>query len=96
VPLKESGATLYQRTRQFRVYRSDVVPGFVQTPGYATALLTTIATFRGTPDGVREAVDTRMRRNSVIREGDHRFATVLEESVLRYRIGALPGQEPVG
>lgn len=28
-----------------------------------------------------------MRRNSVIREGDHRFAIVLEESVLRYRIG---------
>ncbi|GAB2968603.1 helix-turn-helix transcriptional regulator [Streptomyces pseudoechinosporeus] len=85
--LQESGATLYQRTRHFRVYCSDVVPGFLQTPGYATALLRSIATFRGTPDDVSEAVEARMRRNSVIREGDHRFAIVLEESVLRYRIG---------
>lgn len=85
--LQESGATLYQRTRHFRVYCSDVVPGFLQTPGYATALLKSIATFRGTPDDVIEAVEARMRRNSVIREGDHRFAIVLEESVLRYRIG---------
>ncbi|WP_405906330.1 helix-turn-helix transcriptional regulator [Streptomyces sp. NBC_00828] len=85
--LQESGATLYERTRQFRVYCSDVVPGFLQTPGYATALLSAIAVFRGTPDDVSEAVDARMRRNSVIREGDHTFAIVLEESVLRYRIG---------
>jgi transcriptional regulator with XRE-family HTH domain len=85
--LQESGAGLYERTRQFRVYCSDVVPGFLQTPGYATALLSTIAAFRGTPDDVSDAVEARMRRNSVIREGDHRFAIVIEESVLRYRIG---------
>ncbi|WP_031480960.1 helix-turn-helix domain-containing protein [Streptomyces bicolor] len=85
--LQESGANLYERTRQFRVYCSDVVPGFLQTPGYATALLKSIATFRGTPDDVTEAVEARMRRNSVIHQGDHRFAIVLEESVLRHRIG---------
>jgi hypothetical protein len=85
--LQESGASLYERTRQFRVYCSDVVPGFLQTPGYAAALLSSIAAFRGTPDDVSEAVTARMKRNSVIREGDHRFALVLEESVLRYRIG---------
>ncbi|MEU6415996.1 helix-turn-helix domain-containing protein [Streptomyces spiralis] len=85
--LQESGASLYQRTRHFRVYCSDVVPGFLQTPGYATALLESIAAFRGTPDDVNEAVAARMRRNSVIRKGAHRFAIVLEESVLRYRIG---------
>lgn len=28
-----------------------------------------------------------MRRNSVIREGDHRLTILVEESVLRYRIG---------
>ncbi|WP_155053867.1 helix-turn-helix domain-containing protein [Streptomyces blattellae] len=85
--LQQSGATLYQHTRQFRVYCSDVVPGFLQTPGYATTLLKSIAAFRGTPDDVNHAVEARMRRNSVVREGDHRFAIVLEESVLRYRIG---------
>ncbi|MFJ4781816.1 helix-turn-helix domain-containing protein [Streptomyces sp. NPDC088794] len=85
--LQESGADLYQRTRNFRVYTSDVIPGFLQTPGYATALLKSIASFRGTPDDVSEAVQARIRRNSVVREGDHRFAIVLEESVLRHRIG---------
>ncbi|MEU5290976.1 helix-turn-helix domain-containing protein [Streptomyces umbrinus] len=85
--LQESGATLYERTRQFRVYCSDVVPGFLQTPGYASALLTSITAFRGTPDDVSRAVEARMRRNSVVREGDHRFALVIEESVLRHRIG---------
>ncbi|MFH8749881.1 helix-turn-helix domain-containing protein [Streptomyces rimosus] len=85
--LQESGAPLYRRTRRFRVYCSDVVPGSLQTPGYAAALLGTIAAFRETPDDVSDALDARMRRNSVLREGDHRFAMVLEESVLRYRMG---------
>ncbi|MCP3819086.1 helix-turn-helix transcriptional regulator [Streptomyces sp. A3M-1-3] len=85
--LQESGATLYERTGRFRVYCSDVVPGFLQTPGYATALLSSIASLRGTPDDVSDAVAARMRRNRVVREGDHRFSIVLEESVLRYRIG---------
>lgn len=85
--LQESGADLYARTRLFRVYCSDVVPGFLQTPGYATALLASIASFRGTPDDVSQAVDARMRRNSVVRKGDHRFALVIEEAVLRHRIG---------
>ncbi|MFI6661511.1 helix-turn-helix domain-containing protein [Streptomyces sp. NPDC050523] len=85
--LQESGASLYQRTRLFRIYCSDVIPGFLQTPGYATALLQSIAAFRGTPDDVNQAVQARMRRNTVTREGDHRFAIILEESVLHYRIG---------
>ncbi|MGY6026905.1 helix-turn-helix domain-containing protein [Streptomyces spinosirectus] len=85
--LQESGTSLYQRTRHFRIYCSDVIPGVLQTPGYATALLTSIAAFRGTPDDVNQAVQARVRRNAVTRQGDHRFAILLEESVLRYRIG---------
>jgi hypothetical protein len=84
--LQEAGATLYERTRLFRVYCSDVVPGFLQTPEYATALLSSIAAFRRTPDDVSEAVAARMERNRVIREGHHQFSIVLEESVLRYRV----------
>lgn len=85
--LAESSAKLYERTRLFRVYASHVMPGYLQTPGYATALLRTIAGFRGTPDDVREAVEVRMRRARVIHEGDHRFATLIEENVLSHRIG---------
>ncbi|MFB6876886.1 helix-turn-helix domain-containing protein [Streptomyces sp. NPDC056323] len=86
--LQESGVPLYEKTRKFHVYCSNVVPGFFQTPGYATALLTSIAKFRGTPDDVADAVTARMNRSHVVREGDHRFAVLIEESVLRYRIGS--------
>lgn len=85
--LAETSAKLYERTRLFRVYASHVVPGYLQTPGYATALMHTIAAFRGTPDDVSEAVEVRMRRARVIHEGDHRFATLIEENVLNHRVG---------
>ncbi|MEV0117578.1 helix-turn-helix transcriptional regulator [Streptomyces sp. NPDC050844] len=84
--LQESTGSLYQRTHTFRVYVSDVIPGFLQTPGYATALLASIADFRGTLDDVSDAVAARMRRNEVLSNGAHRFSFVLEESVLRYRL----------
>lgn len=44
--LQESTGDLYQQTKLFRVYVSDVIPGFLQTPGYAAALLSSIADFR--------------------------------------------------
>ncbi|GHC62609.1 helix-turn-helix domain-containing protein [Streptomyces flavofungini] len=84
--LQESTGDLYQQTKSFRVYVSDVIPGFLQTPGYASALLSSIADFRGTPDDVSEAVAARIRRNEVLSKGGRRFSFVLEESVLRYRL----------
>ncbi|MBT2876464.1 MULTISPECIES: helix-turn-helix domain-containing protein [Streptomyces] len=84
--LQESTGDLYQETRTFRTYVSDVIPGFLQTPGYAAALLSSIADFRGTPDDVSDAVAARMRRNEVLSNGARRFSFVMEESVLRYRL----------
>ncbi|MDQ0943177.1 hypothetical protein QFZ67_004882 [Streptomyces sp. V1I1] len=85
--LQQASLPLYKRTKHFKVYCSNVVPGFLQTPGYATALLRAIATFRGFPDDVAEAVSARMDRSRLVREGNRRFAIVIEETVLRYRIG---------
>lgn len=85
--LQTANANLFERTRLFKVYCSNVVPGFLQTPGYATALLRSIATFRGLPDDVADAVAARVDRSRIIREGHHRFAIVLEEAVLGYRLG---------
>ncbi|WP_030793904.1 helix-turn-helix domain-containing protein [Streptomyces sp. NRRL S-920] len=84
--LQESTGDLYQQTKVFRVYVSDVIPGFLQTPGYASVLLSSIADFRATPDDVSDAVAARIRRNEVLRKGGRRFSFVLEESVLRYRL----------
>ncbi|MET9483272.1 helix-turn-helix transcriptional regulator [Streptomyces sp. NPDC006638] len=85
--LQEAGAPLYESTERFRVYCSDVVPGFLQTSDYAAALLTSIMSFRGVRDDVEEAVAARLRRNRVVHEERRRFSFVMEESVLRYRIG---------
>jgi hypothetical protein len=85
---QESRRPLYERTRYFKVYCSTVVPGFLQTPEYASALLSAITSFRGTPDDVDEAVQARMRRNRIVHSPEHRFAVVVEESVLRYQLGS--------
>lgn len=86
--LQESRVPLYERTRLFRTYSSHVMPGLLQTPEYADALLSNIARFHGTPNDVDEAVQARMDRSHIIREGRHRFVMLIEESVLRYRIGS--------
>ncbi|MEV7782120.1 helix-turn-helix transcriptional regulator [Kitasatospora sp. NPDC088351] len=93
--VQESYVPLYERTRLFRVYCSNVIPGLLQTEAYATALLTNITRFHRTPNDVAKAVAARLARSHVVREGDHRFAVLVEESVLRYRIGdaeAMTGQ----
>ncbi|MFE2758712.1 helix-turn-helix domain-containing protein [Streptomyces halstedii] len=82
----EQTVPLYQRTRSFRVYASNVMPGMLQTAGYATGLLRAITAFQGTPDDVADAVAARLVRSRVIHEGDHRFALLLEEAVLHYRV----------
>ncbi|MCH0538440.1 helix-turn-helix transcriptional regulator [Streptomyces sp. MUM 203J] len=82
----EQTVPLYQRTRCFRVYASNVVPGMLQTAEYAAGLLRSITDFQETPDDVAEAVQARLRRSRVVREGDHRFGLLLEEAVLRYRV----------
>lgn len=85
--LQEARGTLYERTKVFKVYMSTVVPGFLQTPGYARALMSAITEFQGTPDDVEMAVTARMNRNRVVGSEGRRFTMLLEESVLRYRIG---------
>jgi hypothetical protein len=85
--VQQSRAALYDRTRLMRVYCSNVIPGLFQTPGYAHALLTAITTFQRTPDDVDQAVAARIARNHVLTEGEHRFAVLIEEAALRYRVG---------
>lgn len=85
--LQKTSVPLYERTTHFRVYCSNVVPGFLQTPGYATALLRSIAAFRGLPDDVDQAVAARLDRSQIIRKRGKQFAIVIEESVLRHQLG---------
>ncbi|MFD3665781.1 helix-turn-helix domain-containing protein [Streptomyces sp. NPDC058659] len=76
---------LHAQTRICRVYLSNVPPGFLQTPAFATALMNQITRFQGTPDDVAEAVAARVARSRFLYEGGHRYVVLMEESVLRFR-----------
>lgn len=84
---QEDALLLIEHTRVQRAYVSNVVPGFLQTIGYATALLRAITQFQGTPDDVEAAVRSRTQRERALHGSERRFVVLMEESVLRYRIG---------
>jgi transcriptional regulator with XRE-family HTH domain len=79
---------VYDRTRVFRSYQSHVLPGFLQTREYAEALLGIIAAVHGAPDDSPEAAEARVVRSRVLRDPGKQFTFVVEEPVLRYRIGS--------
>jgi len=87
---QEARLPLYERTRRFRAYSSWLVPGLIQTRAYTTAALQAIQQRRALVDDVAQAVAARIARQHVLHEGDHRFAFLIEESVLRGGIGG-PG-----
>jgi transcriptional regulator with XRE-family HTH domain len=86
--LQDSAVQFFRDTRLFRVYSSTMVPGLLQTEGYAAALLSTIADFREIPvnDGA-EAAAARVARSRVVHEPGHRFVFLIEESALHYQLG---------
>ena len=63
-------------------------PGPLQTAAYIRALLKAVRDRRpNLIDDVEDAVQVRVARQHVTYEGDHEFAIVLEENVLRHQIG---------
>ncbi|MFE2494012.1 helix-turn-helix domain-containing protein [Streptomyces scopuliridis] len=86
--LQDSWVQFFHDTRLFRVYSSTMVPGLLQTEGYAAALLSAIADFRDIPrnDGAEAAV-ARIERSRVIHEPGHRFVLLVEEAALTYQLG---------
>ncbi|WP_214413783.1 helix-turn-helix domain-containing protein [Sphaerisporangium fuscum] len=84
--LQETRVSLYEQTRLFRFYCSQFIPWPLQTPGYMRAVLSAFAEFHEAPRDIDEAVEARAARSRLLYEGDHRFAMVVEESVLHDRI----------
>lgn len=85
--LQNSYVPLFKSTKLFRVYSPTMVPGLLQTEGYALGLMSSITRFRDIPNDVAEAVAARLERSRIIHEPRHRFAMVIEEPVLYYRLG---------
>ncbi|WP_407560678.1 helix-turn-helix domain-containing protein [Streptomyces sp. 184] len=85
--LQESYVPLFKATELFRVYSASLVPGFLQTEGYATGVLSSVARLQDIPDDVSDAVAARLERSRIIQEPGHRFVLLIEEAVLRYKVG---------
>ncbi|MDX3771973.1 MULTISPECIES: helix-turn-helix transcriptional regulator [unclassified Streptomyces] len=86
--LQDSAVTFFHQTQLFRVYSSSLVPGLLQTEGYAAAVLGISARFRELPtDDSAEAARARVERSRIVHEAGHRFVLLVEEAVLHYRIG---------
>ncbi|GGK91040.1 transcriptional regulator [Planomonospora parontospora subsp. parontospora] len=84
---QESVVPLWERTRHFRIYSSQLIPGPLQTGAYIAALLTSLMQRRGLPDDVDDAVRVRVEKQRIIEKSGRQFAVILEESVLRHPIG---------
>lgn len=82
----------YERTRLFRIYEHNVIPGLFQTPEYSAAMLSFWIEFLGTPNDLEEAVAARMERQRVIYRGGKKFAVLLEEQALRTWFGTAETQ----
>ncbi|MHC0432676.1 helix-turn-helix domain-containing protein [Streptomyces sp. O3] len=85
--LQDSYVELYRSTGLLRVYSPVLIPGLLQTQGYARVLLSMNARFLDVPDDGAEAAAARLRRSQVIHEPGHRFMFLIEEAVLHYQLG---------
>jgi transcriptional regulator with XRE-family HTH domain len=83
---------LYERTRQFRIYEHNVIPGLFQTPDYCAAMLSFWIEFLGTTNDLADAVAARMERQQVIHQNGRRLAVILEEQALRTWFGTAEAQ----
>ncbi len=83
---------LYERTKIFRIYEHNVIPGLFQTAEYSAAMLSFWIRFLGTTNDLEEAVEVRMERQRVIYKGGKRFVVVLEEQALRTWFGTAETQ----
>ncbi|WP_432249107.1 helix-turn-helix domain-containing protein [Streptomyces sanyensis] len=71
-----------------RVYEPQVVPGLLQTRGYAEALIAGALPESGLPD-VEKRVSVRLRRQERVHDADQplRLWAVVDEAALRRRVG---------
>ncbi|MFF9311914.1 helix-turn-helix domain-containing protein [Streptomyces sp. NPDC004684] len=85
--LQESSVQVFRDTQLFRVYSSTLVPGLLQTEGYAAGVLGISARFRELPvDDSEAAARARVERSRIIHEPGRRLVAVIEESALRHQV----------
>ncbi|MFB7715948.1 helix-turn-helix domain-containing protein [Nocardia sp. NPDC056100] len=79
---------LESRTELLRSYDPQVFHGLLQTEDYARAILSAAARFLHISQDLNTAVAARMRRQTVLRHGRHRFYFLIGESALYATVGS--------
>jgi transcriptional regulator with XRE-family HTH domain len=77
----------YERTRLFRIYEHNVIPGLFQTAAYSAAMLSFWIRFLEVPNDIDAAAAARIERQRVLFQRDKQFCVVLEEQALRTWFG---------
>jgi transcriptional regulator with XRE-family HTH domain len=80
---------LEHEARSIDTWQSAVVPGLLQTEGYARYIISSYSRVEPKPPGmIARLVRVRMRRQEILNRGpEFQFSVVLDESVLMRRIG---------
>jgi len=78
---------LYERTRLFRVYETNVFPGLLSTAAYSAGVLRFFIEFFNLDSDLDGAVAARMERQRILHRTNKRFMFLIEEQVLRTRVG---------
>lgn len=76
-----------EHVRLFRVYEPMIVPGLLQTPGYARAVLEAADRKNGVSCDIEGAVEQRMRRQEILYRRDKKFRFVISEAAVRHTRG---------
>lgn len=85
--LQENSGQLFQRSKLFRVYSASLVPGLLQTEGYAAGVLHMSAHFQQLAvDDSADAARARVERSHIIHEPGRHFLFLIEEAVLYYQV----------
>lgn len=73
-----SSVPLYERTKLFRIYEHNIIPGLFQTAEYSAAMLLYFIDFLDAPNDLDAAIEARMERQRIVYSGNRRFVVVLE------------------
>ena len=85
--LMVSSMPRYERTKLFRIYEHNIIPGLFQTAEYSAAMLSYFIDFLNTPNDLDAAIEARMERQRIVYSGNRRIVMVLEEHAIRERVG---------
>ncbi|QIS21020.1 helix-turn-helix domain-containing protein [Nocardia terpenica] len=77
---------LAEQAQIMRVFQPYVIPGLLQTAGYAEAILRQAIDFYQIPNDLDEGVSKRLERQQILYRRDHRFHFLIGEQALFTRV----------